>query len=110
MSVREVSANEAADLLDGEAIMVDVREEAEWDAGHAPMATLIPLAELPDHLDELPRDRLIICACRSGGRSHRAASFLLQEGFDAVNLSGGMIAWYAEDLPFESDSGDPSID
>jgi rhodanese-related sulfurtransferase len=110
MSVREVGANEAADLLDGEAIMVDVRQESEWDAGHAPMASLIPLAELPDHLDELPRDRLIICACRSGARSHRAASFLSQEGFDAVNLSGGMIAWYAEDLPFESDSGDPSID
>lgn len=110
MSVREVSANEAADLLDGEAIMVDVRQESEWDAGHAPMASLIPLAELPDHLDELPRDRLIICACRSGGRSLRAATFLQQEGFDAVNLSGGMIAWYAEDLPFESDSGDPGID
>ncbi len=110
MSVREVSANEAAELLDGEAIMVDVRQESEWDAGHAPMASLIPLAELPDHLDDLPRDRLIICACRSGARSHRAASFLLQEGFDAVNLSGGMIAWYAEDLPFESDGGDPSID
>jgi rhodanese-related sulfurtransferase len=110
MSVREVSAHEAADLLDGEAIMVDVRQESEWDAGHAPMASLIPLPELSDHLDELPRDRLIICACRSGARSLRAATFLQQEGFDAVNLTGGMMAWYAEDLAFESDSGDPSID
>ncbi|MGC2487027.1 MAG: rhodanese-like domain-containing protein [Acidimicrobiales bacterium] len=110
MSVREVSANEAADLLDGDAIMLDVRQESEWDAGHAPMASLIPLPELPDHLDELPRDRLIICACRSGARSFRAATFLQQEGFDAVNLSGGMMAWHADDLPFESDNGDPSID
>ena len=110
MTVREVSPNEAADLLDGEAIMLDVRQESEWDAGHAPMATLIPLPDLPDHLDELPRDRLIICACRSGARSHRAATFLIEEGFDAVNLTGGMIAWYSEDLPFESESGDPSID
>ncbi len=87
-----------------------MRQESEWNAGHAPMATLVPLAELPDHLDELPSDRLIICACRSGGRSLRAATFLHEQGFDAVNLTGGMIAWFAEDLPFESDEGEPSID
>jgi rhodanese-related sulfurtransferase len=110
MAVREVSASEASELLEGEAILIDVRQENEWNAGHAPMATLIPLAELPDHLDELPRDRLIICACRSGGRSLRAATFLQEEGFDTVNLTGGMIAWFSEDHPFESDNGDPSID
>jgi rhodanese-related sulfurtransferase len=110
MSVREVSANEAFQLLDGDAVLIDVRQEPEWDAGHAPMATLIPLAEVPDHLDELPRDRLIICACRSGARSLRAATFLQEGGFDVVNLSGGMMAWFAEDLPFESDKGDATIE
>jgi rhodanese-related sulfurtransferase len=110
MSVNEVSVNEAFELLDGEAILLDVRQQNEWDAGHAPMASLIPLAEVPDHLDELPRDRLIICACRSGARSLRAATFLHENGFDVVNLTGGMIAWHAEDLPFESDSGDATID
>jgi rhodanese-related sulfurtransferase len=110
MSVREVSPNEAFELLDGEALLIDVREVSEWDAGHAPMASLIPLAELPDHLDELPRDRLIVCACRSGARSHRAALFLHENGFDAVNLAGGMMSWFAEDLPLESDEGDPSIE
>ena len=110
MAVREVSATEASELLEGDAILIDVRQENEWDAGHAPMATLIPLAELPDHLDELPRDRLIICTCRSGGRSLRAATFLQEQGFDTVNLTGGMIAWFADDLPFESDIGDASID
>jgi rhodanese-related sulfurtransferase len=110
MAIREVSANEATELLEGDAILIDVRQENEWDAGHAPMATLIPLAELPDHLDELPRDRLIICACRSGGRSLRAATFLQEAGFDTVNLTGGMIAWFGEDLPFESDEGDASIE
>jgi rhodanese-related sulfurtransferase len=110
MAVREVSAHEATELLDGDAILIDVRQEDEWDAGHAPMATLIPLAELPDRLDELPRDRLIICACRSGGRSLRAATFLQEDGFDTVNLTGGMIAWFGEDLPFESDEGEASID
>jgi rhodanese-related sulfurtransferase len=110
MAVREVNASEAFDMLDGDAILLDVREETEWAAGHAPMASLIPLSELPDHLDELPRDQLIICACRSGGRSLRAATFLQESGFDVVNLTGGMIGWFAEDLPFESDDGDPSID
>jgi len=109
MSISEISASEAFELLDGDAILLDVREENEWEAGHAPMASLIPLAELPDHLDELPRDRLIICTCRSGGRSLRAATFLGENGFDVANLSGGMMAWFAEDLPFESDSGDATI-
>ena len=110
MAIREVSAHEATELLEGDAVLIDVRQENEWDAGHAPMATLIPLAELPDHLDELPRDRLIICACRSGGRSLRAATFLQEQGFDAVNLTGGMIAWFGDDLPFESDDGDATVE
>ncbi|MFZ0767810.1 MAG: rhodanese-like domain-containing protein [Acidimicrobiales bacterium] len=108
--MNEVSVNEAFELLDGDAVLLDVRQEAEWEAGHAPMATLIPLAEVPDRLDDLPRDRLIICACRSGGRSLRAATFLQDSGFDVVNLSGGMLAWFAEDLPFESDNGDATIE
>jgi len=110
MSIKEVTASEAFVLLEENAFLLDVRQDTEWEAGHAPMATLIPLADVPDHLDELPRDRLIICSCRSGGRSLRAATFLQENGFDVVNLSGGMLAWYAENLPFESDSGDATIE
>lgn len=110
MSVKEVTPSEALELLDDDAVLLDVREESEWDAGHAPMASPLPLAELSDHLDELPRDHLIICACRSGGRSLRAATFLQENGFNVANLAGGMLAWYAEDFPFESDSDNPTID
>jgi rhodanese-related sulfurtransferase len=110
MTVREVTPSEAQELLDGDAVLLDVRQENEWEAGHAPMASLIPLAELSDHLDELPRDHLIICACRSGGRSLRAATFLQENGFDVANLAGGMMAWFAEDFAFESESGDAAID
>jgi len=46
--------HEAIELLDGDAILLDVREESEWEDGHAPMASLIPLAQLPDHVEELP--------------------------------------------------------
>lgn len=110
MSVSEVSVNEAMELLEGDALLLDVREENEWEAGHAPMASLIPLATLPDHLEELPRDHLIICTCRSGGRSLRAATYLQENGFDVVNLMGGMLAWFAEDLPFESDGDEATIE
>lgn len=110
MAVREVTPSEALELLDLDAVLLDVRQESEWEAGHAPMASLIPLAELADHLDELPRDHLIICACRSGGRSLRAATFLQENGFEVANLAGGMMAWFAEDFPFESESGDAVID
>jgi rhodanese-related sulfurtransferase len=109
MAVREIDAQGAFALLESEAVLIDVRQPGEWDAGHAPMATLIPLAELPDHLDELPKDRVIVCVCRSGARSLRAATFLDEQGFEAVNLTGGMLAWFADALPLESDDGEPSI-
>ena len=110
MSISEVSATEAAELLAGDAVLVDVRQENEWDLGHAPMATLIPLAELPDHLEDIPRGHVVVCVCRSGARSLRAATFLDESGFDVRNLTGGMIAWSEQGLPFVSDSGEPSID
>jgi rhodanese-related sulfurtransferase len=107
--VREVTGYEAEELLDDGAVLIDVRQPEEFDAGHAPMAESIPLMELADHLDELPRDRVVICACRTGGRSSRAAQFLAEHGFDAVNLAGGMVAWVHEDRDFESDGGDPTV-
>lgn len=109
MSVRDVDVAEAFSLVEGEAILLDVRQLDEFDAGHAPMATLVPLSELPDHLDELPRDALIVCVCRSGGRSKRAALFLAEQGFDVANVEGGMLAWASADLPLESDLDDATI-
>jgi rhodanese-related sulfurtransferase len=70
-----------------------VREIDEWHAGHAPDALFIPLGELPARIGELTRNRRIVAICRSGGRSARATRFLREQGFDAVNLAGGMRAW-----------------
>ena len=82
-----------ADLPD-DAVIVDVREQDEWDAGHAPNAIHIPLGELPARLDELPdTDDTVAVTCRSGGRSSRAVAWLTQQGFDVANLDGGMKAW-----------------
>ncbi len=74
-------------------VLIDVREQDEWDAGHAPSARLVPMSTISDHLDELPRDQKFLVICHSGGRSRRVTDILLQAGFDAVNVEGGMMAW-----------------
>lgn len=74
--------------------LLDVREPAEFEAGHIKGATLIPLGTLPDRLNEIPKDRRVVVYCRSGHRSSRAIEFLKQHGFEnVVNLTGGMNAW-----------------
>ncbi|WP_151523886.1 rhodanese-like domain-containing protein [Serinicoccus kebangsaanensis] len=83
----------ATDVPD-DAVVVDVREPDEWAAGHAPGAVHIPLGDLPARIDELPETtRSLPVVCRSGGRSGRAVQWLVQQGFDVVNVDGGMQAW-----------------
>jgi DMSO/TMAO reductase YedYZ molybdopterin-dependent catalytic subunit len=86
------------DLASG-ALMLDVREPDEWRAGHVAQAWLLPMGQLARHRSDLPRDRRIVVACRSGGRSAAVAEALRAWGFEAVNLSGGMSAWAAAGLP-----------
>ncbi len=104
-SAPEVSAVEAISLLQGNMRMVDVREQHEWDAGHAHGAQLIPLSELRERHAELPTGRFLVI-CHSGGRSLRATNYLLAEGFDAVNVSGGTLAWQAADGQIEAEGPD----
>jgi rhodanese-related sulfurtransferase len=107
VTVPEVDPDEAHTLAESGALLLDVRQPDEWEAGHAPAATFVPLAELPTRTDELPRDRRIVAVCRSGARSGRATEFLTAQGFDVVNLAGGMQAWAAAGLPVELDDGSP---
>lgn len=74
-------------------LILDVRENDEYAAGHIPGATLVPLGQLASRLNELPRDKTIVAVCRSGNRSGQATQLLLQNGFDAHNMQGGMNAW-----------------
>ena len=73
--------------------VLDVREPDEFASGHIPGATLIPLGQLSSRLNELPKDKTIVAVCRSGNRSGQATELLLQQGFDAHNMQGGMNAW-----------------
>lgn len=103
----EVDVAEAARLTDaGLALLVDVREDDEWTAGHVPAALHVPLGSLPQ--TELPTGRLVLAICRSGNRSAAAAAVLLARGIDARNVCGGMRAWQDAGLPVTTDSEPPA--
>lgn len=101
----EVGPEDAAELVAAGAYLLDVREPEEWEAGHAPGANHIPLGELGARWGELPEGRIVVCVCRMGGRSARAAEALKGVGVEAYNLTGGMTAWAAASLPVVADGG-----
>jgi len=108
-SFDNVDVATAQALLATGALLLDVREDDEFAAGHAADARHVALATVPDEIDTLPRDVTIVCVCRLGGRSARAATFLAEQGFTVVNLEGGMVAWAEAAAPLTSDNGEPTI-
>lgn len=97
-----VESVEPRDIPEG-AQLIDVREQNEWDAGHAPGAQHVPASELIERLGELPEEGEVYLVCRGGGRSFQAAQWLNNNGYDAINVRGGMGAWIEQDLPLVSD-------
>lgn len=103
-----ISVADAKALRDGGAVVLDVRERDEWRLGRIDGSVHIALGDLPDRLDEVPAGR-IICVCRSGSRSLVAAKFLIQAGRDALNLDGGLLAWFLDGEPLVADHDHPSV-
>lgn len=98
----DIEPAEAAVRADQGALLLDVRENDEWDAGHIPGATHIPLSELQARIGELPTDQTILVICRSGNRSQEARDLLLAAGLTNVtSVNGGVRAWQAAGYPFE---------
>jgi hydroxyacylglutathione hydrolase len=111
--IREASAGDALRRLDerepaevrgeierGDVTILDVRGQSEYDAGHLPGVTHIPLGYLRERMHEIPADRPVVVHCKGGGRSAIAASLLEAHGFDDVtNLAGGFDQWAAEGNP-----------
>jgi rhodanese-related sulfurtransferase len=97
-----VRVDRALALLEDGALLVDVRETAEWRTGHAPRARHIPLGRLGTEASRLPRDATIVVMCASGSRSRSGAAQLRSEGYQATSLSGGMSAWRASGGPVTS--------
>ena len=101
--VIDISIQDVHSHLD-ELHLVDVRRLEEWtgEYGHIGKAQLITLNTLPEHIDQIPKDKTVVFVCRSGGRSGQATAFALQNGYEHVyNMKGGMIAWTENNLPVE---------
>ena len=87
--------------LDGGAPVFDVREPDEYEEAHVPGVRLVPLAEVPDRVDEFPTEGDVYVICKSGGRSAKAVEFLRSNGIDAVNVAGGTMAWIEAGKPVD---------
>ncbi len=99
----EVSVTEAYQMRENGAFVLDVREPHEWEAGHIPGATLIPLGELESRLAEIPKDQEVLVVCRSGNRSAQARNILKNEGFNNItSMAGGMNQWSAKSYDLET--------
>ena len=88
-----VSVEEAHQMYEDGTFVLDVRTPEEWNDFHAPNTTLIPLDELASRVNELPKDQPIVVVCRSGNRSQSGRDILLQAGFNATSMSGGLNEW-----------------
>lgn len=95
----DIDVTDLKEMLDAgtPVTVLDVRTPMESDLARIDGAVLIPMQELPNRLDELPREGLIVAHCHHGGRSARAVAFLRSQGFDNTrNLAGGIDAWSTE--------------
>ena len=100
MVIEEISV---ADLhaLGPDVVLIDVREDDEWEDSHVPYATHVALGTVPDHLDQFSGSPTYVM-CKVGGRSLRACEYASANGHAVVNVAGGMLAWvdagYATDV------------
>ena len=100
--VEQADTLKATRLYNDDALVLDVREDKEYAAGHIPKAKHIPLGQLAGRINELDkfRNKPVLVTCRSGQRSARACGMLKKAGFETVyNQAGGIIAWERANLP-----------
>jgi rhodanese-related sulfurtransferase len=100
--VEQADTLKATRLFNDDALVLDVREDKEYAAGHIPKAKHIPLGQLGKRIQELEKfkGKPILVTCRSGHRSARACGMLKKAGFETVyNQAGGIIAWERANLP-----------
>ena len=99
----EMNPQEVYDAIQtGEVMVIDVREQWEYEDGHLPSAVLIPMMEVQNRLFEIPTDQHVIVTCRSGNRSAQIAEFLTNKGYTKIHdMDGGFLAWKEAGLPVE---------
>ncbi|SDI86165.1 Rhodanese-related sulfurtransferase [Frankineae bacterium MT45] len=95
--------------IPGDALLLDVREDFEWNAGHIDGALHVPMNQLPQRLNYEPGaitpDANIVVVCKMGGRSAQVTAWLNQQGYTATNLDGGMLAWATSGKAMISEDG-----
>ncbi len=102
-----ISLDRAREEVDGGAKLIDVREQNEWDESHIEAAIHVAQGELAERIDEIAPDtsQRIILYCRSGARSAMTTQAFRASGFQAFNLTGGLLAWVDKGLPIVPDDG-----
>lgn len=105
MDVPEIDVESLERFLAAGAPLIDVRQPDEYAEVHVPGAVLIPLAQVPERVDEVPRDAPVYVICRSGNRSRTASAFLIEQGIDATNVAGGTLAWLQAGKPAATGTG-----
>ena len=86
-------------------VLLDAREDDEWQRGHAPDAQHIPMGDVPARMAEIDTDADLYVVCHSGGRSQRVAQYLARNGYEPVNITGGMLAWAGAGRPVVTEDG-----
>jgi rhodanese-related sulfurtransferase len=96
--------------LPADAYLIDVREDDEWRAGHAPDAVHLPMMQVPERLPDIPPEGPVVIVCRSGHRSAEVVRYLMAQGYTNVrNLADGMFGWAAAGRPLVSEDGDEPV-
>ena len=104
MSIPTVALSGVPDPLPEGLVVLDVREPVEWQHGHIEGAVHVPMNEIPGRLSDLPTAQTLV-VCKVGGRSAQVTGYLAEQGFDVVNLDGGMLDWEAAGRPMVSETG-----
>src|SRR5437763_2975670 len=100
-----VSAHEAREIIDSGARVIDVRTSVEYETGHIPDSSHIPLADIQREAATFDRETPVILCCRSGNRSGPAAEAFVASGWEAHSIDGGLLAWEEAGFELEPDGG-----
>ncbi len=108
MDETEVGQADISDLptaFDQSVVLLDVRENDEWQRGHAAGALHIPMGDVPVRIGEIDPGAKLFVVCHLGGRSLRVARYLARNGYAPINVNGGMQAWADAGRPVITDDG-----
>lgn len=107
VEVAQVGIGAVPTAFDGSAVLLDVREDDEWQRGHAAGAQHIPMGDVAARMAEIDPDAELYVVCHAGGRSLRVAQYLARNGYTPVNVDGGMLAWVGAGRPVITPDGTP---